>query len=603
MPQAYDVTLYFDTGFNRGNIPDSPNLLVGFQSKQYDAVFEWQDRYLAEIRIRAQYDDVKNADYLKLGESTYYVINSVQALSPNTVSLDLTMDPLTTAGGVASISVLSGWAERAHATSDGLFENILPEPWTPSQRMLNRSRVVFRRKNKGEDVLRVVVATCDLRKTELTARTLTDAAESNGTVTYPELPLVEQGTPGILTMVQGSGNNADVVRFSYWMPPGMYLFDMDNAAIQKGLNAIRSIGIESAIVASYEIPKQYLLFSPAATFGTHVFEDGFISNIAAKIEVLSDDSLAYSYGTVKNKKALCLHNDYEVASISSGSTNSFAAKDIYNGDTTPQFVGLSDPASAGCPYFQPRYFDGRETAPFAEAVAGMPWLNSGIFYTTASGSALTLANAGRKLNRLAVEQDIAEGGYNLAQIRNGVSAATDFAGQVLGAGPNTLLEGFGATALNAVGTLANAGINAADIERQRKNTRTRNELTMGDNIFETNRALMQAPEVAFPVSVNASAYIGNAVTVTHYTLGDNDLKRFDKFLTMYGYAVDRAFALTDMTSRTKFNYVKTSDVHLKAATVPMNILANIQDMLNSGIRIWHVAPSQEAYDDNPVKEV
>lgn len=619
MPQSYNVNLYFDTGFNRGNIPDSPALLAQFASKTYDAVFEWQDRYLAEIRIKATFDDVKNADYLKLGES-YYVINSVQALSPNTVSLDLTMDPLTTAGGVSAVSVLSGWAERAHATSDGLFENILPEPWAPSQRMVNRARVIFRKKEKAEPVLRVVVATCDLRKTELTARTLTSAAESNGSVTYPELPLVEQGTPGVLTMVQGSGANPDDVRFSYWMPPGMYFFDADNAAIQSGLNAIRSIGIESAIVASYEIPKQYLLFYPDSTFGTHVFDDGFISTIAAKIEVLSDDSLAYEYKTVKNKKAICLHNDYEVAAISSGSTNAFGAKDIYNGDTTPQFVGLSDPASAGCPYFQPRYFDGRETAPFAEAVAGMPWLNSGIFYTTASGSSLTLANAGRKLNRLSVEQDIAESGYNMAQIKNGVNAVASLADQAISASmigvptsfslkpqstfatPEGINAQFGQANVGILGTIAGGFLNAADIERQRKNTRTRNQLDMGDNIFATNVSLMKAPEVAFPVSVNASAYIGNAVAVSHYTLSDNDLKRFDKFLTMYGYAVDREFRADDMTSRAKFNYVKTSSVHLKSASVPMNILQNIQDMLDAGVRIWHVAPSPEAYDDNPVKE-
>lgn len=616
MPKAYEATLYYNTGFDRGNVPDSPAILAGMTSKNYDAVYLWQDMWAGSVRLNAEFDDVKDADYAKIGDA-YYVVDGVSMLSPMTSQLNLIMDPLTTAGGIGALTVLSGWAERAHTANDTIFGNIAPEPWGPTQRMIIRARADMGRKSPTAGSLPIILCTCDLRKGVTTAQTLASAAESNGTVTYPELPLMEgaDATPGLLVVTMQDTSGAYKDWMSCHMPEGIYMFDGSKPEIMAGVNAVRSLGIESAIVGAYQIPREYIYDDETETTA-----DGLILSLAVKgaRHAMDDPSgkMHYVYADVKNKKTCALYNSYVLASHSSGSTCAYDAHDLYyDGNEYPTFLRFSDPSSTGSPIMQPEWYERAPTIPYEQAVAGLPWLTASVFYGTSSGSAFTYANAGRVQRKLDMERNMQQVDVGM----RGLQATSDFAFDAA-AKASAMVPGVSIVTNGLTGTIQGGavtggrggvlglaqsgvdyGLEMGRLAIESGNINRRTEMHMGDNLFQAARSTMAAPEIAFPVSVNASAYLGNVYTVSHITLGDNDVRRFDDFLTKYGYACDKALEASDLNNRSKFNYLKTRDCHIKSATAPRSLCEGIEDMLNAGVRIWHVAPSQSAYESNTIR--
>ena len=94
------VKMYMNTGFNLINVPDSPSLLEQKTSKKFGVIDCLQRYFLPSITIRATEDQVIHGDFLKLydvddpDKYAYYVINSYTMTSGDTVTLDVTMEPL-----------------------------------------------------------------------------------------------------------------------------------------------------------------------------------------------------------------------------------------------------------------------------------------------------------------------------------------------------------------------------------------------------------------------------------------------------------------------------------------------------------------------------
>lgn len=612
MPKAYSVTLYYNTGFNRGNVPDSPALLATAQSKTYDAVWEWQDRYLGAIKIKADYDDVKEADYLKLGDSTYYVINSVQALAAPTILLNITMDPLTSIGGVSALNVLSGWVERAHVKDDKLFGNVTPEPWAPTGRLVVRNKHWHETKDVpvlsdvaeklgGATELNVVVANVDLTETQYYATTLVNQAGSEpSSVTYPRRPPLPDGVGTRYLLPNADATGTQPPSYSYDIPL-LQAYNLDDEGVRAGVSSIQDIGIRESITAMYTIP--------AACIGAIFFRgDGaqFITTLAGRID-FGDTQIPLAYKTVKNKKAIALFNQVVLQSQTSGDAQSYEAYEVYHeGDANFKVTIYADPSPGGTLYCQPTYYSGAKTRTFERAVTGGPWLNAGYLFEGEQGGALTVANAKRANLRTAFDADIAAQALNDREARSALDLATGVFGAVGGAvdtsGPIPSVDVLGGLS-NVASQAVNYVFNARELDRQRTANQYHAAYTMGDNLFRSSvQANVKAPEIAYPIVVNAAAYMGNSFLAYQVTLNDNDLARFDAFLTRYGYAQDKAIEASDLTNRTNYNYIKTRDVHVKSASAPRNMLELVEQMLDAGVRIWHVAPSPEAYDDNPVKE-
>ena len=624
MAKNYAVTLYFNTGYDKGNIPSNPSVLSNFETATFDAVFEWQNQWNAMIRVRGTWDTAKKADYLRLGSGTdaaYYVIDHVAMRANETAELLLTMDPLNTAGGLSAITVIGGWEQRSHVADDTLFANNIAEPWTPSQPMIIRKKEVI---HTQEGVIsiphEIIITTCNLDKAkeyEAYVATASDEAGNTGQVVFPKIPNMPKGAGfgTTVTFPKGPNEYGNIFGDHQYGLPHMYAFDMGHGddTLSEQVNALRSCGIESAIVNAYVIP--------GFEVELHYTKDTASPHYVYKMEGKTYDytpEMPYKYASVKNNKALALYNKYSIASPSSGNSDEFEAAELaIGGGTAPTWRTKADPAPNGTVYAQPEKFDGMPTQYLEHAVAGMPWLAAGIAYSSASGSTITMANASRAQRSADMTMAANRGRFDLdtAKIQSdrnyaNVGRTFNLLGNITGlvntdSKGNKSIGSPGGIA-GSVMDIAQAPVQNAYQDVQRDITRAEMErsyqMAMGDRIFGANEAAYNvAPTLAFPVSVNLSSYIGNVFVVWQTTLSDNDLARFDRFLTMYGYAVDRKLDKADLQNRTKFNYVKTSEAQIKSQYASRSVCEMIAEMFNNGVRLWHVAPSASAYDNNPVR--
>ena len=82
MGRLYEVTLYYETGFNSANIPDSPDVLALAEKKTFNAIYRRQNYYLSTIRLDGTIDDFQDADYAQAGNAFYFVVG-IDAVSDN----------------------------------------------------------------------------------------------------------------------------------------------------------------------------------------------------------------------------------------------------------------------------------------------------------------------------------------------------------------------------------------------------------------------------------------------------------------------------------------------------------------------------------------
>lgn len=591
MPKVYNCRLYSNTGYNTGNVPANAAALPSSGYVETAAVFEWQDKDLGSLKVDATWESVRDIDYLMLGtdQPQYFVVTAKHMLSPKTAELSLTRDPLISAGGVDNINIIGGWAQRAHTGKDDLFGNTLPEPWQPSQRQKIRQKETISAFGgiAPASLYNIVICTCDLQsvdKYEAAVAKVADEAET-GEVVFPLLPTMGNASPTSFAV------KVDETAGAVYDLPHLYAFNLgDNKTPTEAagkLEILRSMGLESAIVNAYVLPGSCIAAMSESDVGSKYIQA--ITGVYLKRPMYQ---MPYEYATVKNKKVFALYNKFTVVSITSGNSVEFDAHDLHvDGDTVPTFIFKSDPAPQGTVYCMPYTFDGEECRYYEQAVAGMPWNTAGLVYQGASGGMLTMANA-QRANRVTREN------LEYSNLRADIDQSRNAA--------DTVLSAIGSAARGDIGGVASSiygGTNKyVDTEVNRWQNNYNQVARMGDNIFQAQaQAMNVAPALAFPVDINASSYFGNGFAIYQTVLQDNDVQRLDRFLTMYGYAVDKKFDKSDLTNRTKFNYIKTLEALVTSPYASQSDCQAISDMFGAGVRIWHVPPTTTAFDDNPIK--
>ena len=121
----YSCRLYFNTGFNSNNIPDSPALLDRCNYKDVPSLDIMQDRFLSEIRVKARWNEVKDCDYCVLytdSSKWAYSVDTISMVATDVAVLSVTQDFINSVGGVANLKILDGITDRVHVTSDDYGE-------------------------------------------------------------------------------------------------------------------------------------------------------------------------------------------------------------------------------------------------------------------------------------------------------------------------------------------------------------------------------------------------------------------------------------------------------------------------------------------------
>lgn len=623
----YDVRVWSNTGFNSVNIPDSPNLLNSLPSATYPALDLLQNRFLSSIRIRATFDQVKNADFCKVGDF-YYFVDGVTMSSGDVAELGLIPDFITSAGGTGSLSILDGVTSRVHVTDDTYGKYTEPDPLTtPSEALkvvVDDSSVMF----AGTENQTVVDSALNLIRmgqmydednaiygdAQNTGALVAMTNDEATSVTFPTVIQNASGTTYYINGGVGAGNTE--------LPPektasSVRTYDATNANVKKGIQAARALGVEGAVSDMYNLPRALVTAGVNPATGA---TDGVAGNIVPKTT-----SIPFSYATVKNKRVMYGENTPFGLLSGNGSKAEFNAERIYDGATHPTVLVVADPRMDGRPYFRFKTLDGVTASGsnlkdfFRNCISGRDWYKTPVIYREKSGRWLDTIKY--YSNRVVSDYSFEQGRRNLemqaaaAQTDTAMSLANFLAGGITGGSKkianasmdsNGNMFGSPSASLSFMNSMnGNAWVNLGkmigggyegDMNRYKHayNLQKGTELLQyytGQNCF--------APTVEFPMQADLfNDIMGCGAIVYRYEYKDTDIAKIDKLLTMYGYKYSKPIEASDFSNRTYFNYVEGS---ITVGNLPRWWAEGVAAQVGTGVRVWHVKPNPSYYTNNPVR--
>ena len=642
----YDVRVWSNTGFNSVNIPDSPSLLDSLPSATYPALDLLQNRFLTSIRIRATFDQVKNADFCKLGDF-YYFVDGVTMTSGDVAVLGLIPDFITSAGGTGSLTILDGVTSRVHVTDDTYGKYTEPDPLTiPSEALkvvVDDTSVMF----TGTDNQTVVDSALNLiRMGQMydedesiygdgvnPGAMVAITADEVSQVTFPTVIQNASGTTYYINGGVGASNTE--------LPPEktaspVRTYDATNATIKKGIQAARALGVEGAVSDIYNLPRALVTAGVNPATGA---TDGVAGNIVPKTS-----SIPFAYATVKNNRVLYGENTPFGLLSGNGSKAEFNAERIYDGSSThPTVLVVADPRIDGKPYFRFQTLDGVAAGGsnlkdfFRNCINGREWYKTPVIYREKSGRWLdsikfasnmaindySFENGLRTMQQqqVAAQTDAAFATANFLSSAKAAKGApvTDADGKMLGT-PNSSLSFMGSmngsTALN-IGksfgsTISDLNSIIGELVTGEKVTshfgyagersiyKTAYSMQKGTEMLQYYTATnCWAPTVEFPMAADLfNDIMGCGAVVYRYEYKDNDLAKIDKLLTMYGYKYSKPLEASDFSNRQYFNYVEGS---ITVGNLPRWWAEGVAAQIGTGVRVWHVKPNPSYYTNNPVR--
>lgn len=578
MGQEYQFRVYFNTGFNRFNRPDSLTLLQTATSKMFASPYLRQDKFIQSVKIDASFQEVEGADYATIGTTAFFV-TSIQMIADHTANLTLEIDSLATVG-IANLSIIGGWVKRRHVADDPLWGNDINEPFQPKQELVMKISEPFGFTSPKN--FELVASTISLAPADLAEAK--EFITSNGSsVVTPAAKAIKQPT------VCGIGNiDGEILVGQPYTLPGTALFNIQrpNSPLLESLSIVHGLSQDHSITASYFIPVD------AWAYGDIDPSSGALTKAIGRIKEVAVSGISLGSGPYKNKKVYSgQFQQIQIANIASGSSVDFKPETIQEVGSDSLTVELyADPSPAGKAYCRPKFFRSL-TDKWIGTIAGVEWLNAPIRYEQSTGWATAL-----KHHSISIDRQVAEMTYSVQQeymLRGEYES-----------NPLKWLGNIGEAFKSVTGMQNIAKPVISELNRralydeQLNNAGRQMAMDIGQMSIEVNR-----PEVAFPQNNSMSAYFGHTFVAIQTKLSSGDMSRFDKFLTMYGYAVDEPFTADALTCRQKFNYIALQDAQIKTPGYGFSIKADIESILTGGVRIWHKLPDAADYNDNPIVEV
>ena len=112
---------------------------------------------------------------------------------------------------------------------------------------------------------------------------------------------------------------------------------------------------------------------------------------------------------------------------------------------------------------------------------------------------------------------------------------------------------------------------------------------------------VQPPQARGTQSANINSAIGTQkFCITNKCIDPSHAKRIDDYFTAYGYKIN-GWGIPNITSRKKWNYIKTIGSCIKSHGIPVSDAENIDPIYNNGITFWHSGYDTGAYEEeNPI---
>lgn len=580
------VKAYYNTGLTVGNCLDDIAKLdnLGFSSRTFDNIAIKQDRGCIDIRINTNYNNIKDADYVKINDIGYWV-TGINMLNDNVAQVGLQQDFVTTVG-IDNLDIISGWCTRRCVTDDELYKNTLDEPFAPTNPLTIDFGGEISGLGESDGFTHVILSSIDLTNLPSTAKAYLDAA--NDKVLVPDLAVVPNSNNNTqyTSAISGTDKTCRL--------PATQAYVGNSEPILKALSSVRSLGVESCIVACYLAPSKWI--SVNGSGGAITDMNDFNGDINSQLSAIP--------GTFKNNKVYSGQFQRIINySLATGDSSDNRIEDIVSPGGSLVWYVAADPRYNGHPVCMPKFVHGSQNNKLLSCISGAQWQNIPITYQGASGAGFLQNNMKTQSERMEAQRlysilgstSSMLGGFtpqNIYQTQgpNGrfggfYDASKGFGDDGLKLGQSMNPSGIAGSVLGGVSSIGSMNANIMFSKQQ---------------MFNTYNQSMMSIDVQFPRIPSFQDYIGNSFYELRYRLSDNDMTRFDNFLTQFGYAVDEVLDTNCFRGRTHFNYIQCRDVALKKSGIPQYLLEGMAKIIESGVRIWHTAPSHSKLLDNPI---
>ena len=650
-----NVIAYFDTGFSGIDCPAEPAILTASPNQVTLSVINCLPLSgQANVTIRVKkFSKLSQTDYISLQFSDdnirYFAqLIGYKYLTTDTVELYLEMDYLLSAGGVSNIKSISGITQRVHVskTDDKLFKYIEPDELIVPNNVLQieTKEVDFEPQSNPSKDYHIIVSTLDLFAIGLVQIKGGKQAEvllsndTNDKIVLPKLYSLDEfdydneyngqykfsegkSRYGSLVVNLPTSEKVEVTK------PNVAYFDADDPAVSLGVSRVHECGAEDCILESYTLPGKYV--ENVYTTKTPG-ENGRIELETRQNGVfeLSND-LPVKYAEARNNKIFSGEcNSYTFYGMASNDSMSFKPETIASeqigasqpGGTReflPYFLFI-DPRKSGGLMCGPHMVNGNYNRWYNNYVRSLEFQNLPITFIGASGSLINgiqsrITNINTKntyeaqypidgytlQDKLAIDYNWIEPAANM--LTGGINMITGgLTKDVSGA-----LSGFGQMA----GSLLDSNYNDDKVRYIQESQLA--ALNLYSTKLATETALMGirskyvAPQPKFQTSETIREIIGNGFCIMKYKMTDDDIKRIDKLLTMYGYRLTKSLEHTDLKNRPAFNFIKATDVHITTVVpIPKWLREGVEGQLMGGCRLWHKMydiselENNETYENN-----
>lgn len=580
------VKAYYNTGLTVGNCLDDIAKLdnLGFSSRTFDSIAIKQDRGRIDIRINTNYNNIKDADYVKINDIGYWV-TGINMLNDNVAQVGLQQDFVTTIG-IDNLDIISGWCTRRCVTDDELYKNTLDEPFAPTNPLVIDFGGEISGLGGSDGFTHVIVSSIDLTNLPSTAKAYLDDAKDK--VLVPDLAVVPNSNTNTqyTSAISGTDKTCRL--------PATQAYVGNSDPILKALSSVRSLGVESCIVACYLAPAKWIAVN--GTDGAITDMNDFHGDVNSQLTDIP--------GKFKNNKVYSGQFQRIINySLATGDSSDNRIEDIVSPAGSLVWYVAADPRYNGHPVCMPKFVHGSPNNKLLSCISGAQWQNIPITYQGASGAGFLQNNIKTQSERMEAQRlynilgstSSMLGGFtpqNIYQTQgpNGgfggfYDASNGFgdAGLALGQGMNP--SGIAGNLLGGISSIGSMNANIMFSKQQ---------------MFNTYNQSMMSIDVQFPRIPSFQDYIGNSFYELRYRLSYNDMVRFDNFLTQFGYAVDEVLDINCFRGRTHFNYIQGRDIALKKSGIPQYLLEGMAKVIESGVRIWHTAPAHSKLLDNPI---
>lgn len=567
---SYSVTVYKNSGFNIQNIPKNSTVLSSVASSQsFNNVDINQNRHLANIKIKATWSEICDADYCKVGDYYYFIIDC-HMQNTNTAHLQLQLDGITTVGGVEAITILDGQTSRYSGVEVGDGD----DPMLAPSNTMNISGA-WTMQDAGGGATYV----------EMTLSPSKTADEKNATkFTYTD-PVTGSELSAVIP--DGKPTSADTMFFPETgvagYSRGTTLYSFDNAMKTK-IAKVTSLGLDKAMLNSVRLPSSCLDIRTT----TDTAGDEYVNAIYGATQTANLPSAVPTNIASGRTNAAHINNSsfakYGMLTCS-GSKAEFIPADITPSDGITR---KCDPSLEGKPFYRFSTYKGGADF-WLNALPGMQWKTVPFLNNQRSGSdiqdlqtSMALESNAETYQRKKVIGS--EGNTNV------LAAAASMIGASIKKDINNRVDNssiFGGLNINGTSSVS---AYLGDYEYLQKQQEIVNKTI-------NNRAY-QVPSLNFPYNSEMLRDVkGNGVYVYRYTYTSADLDRIDKLITRYGKKYTAALTREMLIPPQNKNYVYVECSDVSVTHYNNNFQGSrwmnevIAAQLRGGVRIWNVAPT------------